>query len=60
MDKGSADDQDSKPRRIFIIVGLLTLAAAIALTVAWVMLLGYGAVALFDLITTGPAGAVPR
>ena len=59
MDKGSADDQDRKPRRIFITVGLLTVAAAIAVTVAWFMLIGHAFVALLDFISAGPAGAVP-
>jgi hypothetical protein len=61
MDKGSADpNQDRKFRLIFLSVGLVTVVAAIALTVTWVMLLSYGVVALLDFITTGPAGAVPR
>lgn len=49
MDKGSADPhQDRKFRLIFLSVGLLTVASAIALTVAWFMLIGYGIVALLD------------
>jgi hypothetical protein len=61
MDKGSPDpQQDRKLRLIFLSVALLTLLAAIALTVAWFMFLGYGAVALLDFITAFPAGAVPR
>ena len=51
MDKGSADPhQDRKVRLIFLSVGLLTSASAIALTVAWFTLLGYGVVALLDFI----------
>ena len=61
MDKGSADpNQDRKFRRIFLSVGLVTVVAAIALTVAWVVLLGYGAVALLDFLAADPAGAVPH
>ena len=57
MDKGSADPQDRKLRLIFITVALLTVAAAIAVTVAWFMLIGHAFVALLEFIAAGPAGA---
>ena len=51
MDKGSADPhQDRKVRLIVMSVGLLTAVSAIALTVAWFTLLGYGVVTLLDFI----------
>jgi hypothetical protein len=51
MGKGSADPhQDRKVRLIILSVGLLTAALAIALTVAWFSLLGYGVVTLLDFI----------
>ena len=58
MDEGSADPhQDRKIRLIFLSVGLLSVALAVALTVAWFMLIGYGVVALLDFIAAGPVGA---
>jgi hypothetical protein len=57
MDKGSADHQDRKLRLIFITVGLLTLASAIAVTVAWFIFIGHGFVALLDFFGASPAGA---
>ena len=57
MDKGSVDDPDRKLRLIFITVGLLTIVGAIAVTVAWFMLIGHGFVALLDFIGASPAGA---
>ena len=57
MDRGPVHHPDRKLRLILIAVGLLTLAAAIAVTVAWFTLIGHAFVALLDLIATSPAGA---
>ncbi len=51
MDKGSADPQQARKVRLIVLsVGLLTAVSAIALTVAWFTLLGYGVVTLLDFI----------
>jgi len=48
MDKGSADPPDRKARLIVMIIVLLTVTSAMALTVGWFTLIGYGVLALVD------------
>ncbi len=55
MNQGSVDNHDPKLRLFFIAIGLAMLVGALAVTVAWFMLIGHAFVALLDFLAASPA-----